>query len=460
MRKQCVLFLLVIVSCIELRAQVKRLDFGGPIFPVGNTQGSVDLNKMATTFFVSVNPMDPERKNKLNGVADRYRNKTRSSFGDVSKAMLTGGVGAIVSVLGNEVANLLKIRSKQKKAWQEMRNKECLFIDSLESVIGQSDFYGDLSSHGPLDPSNMNFDGITLRAQRDGQDVLKMVCHIDTARLNHMFMHSKFYLVVDTILFNPYRSFLPNFQALHVDRHTMRDMDQVVRDYWQTISQFDFNEYGSPVVNISMDICSSWINEMVQVNKDVKLGGFSVNIPIDEKELRDSIYVYYRSEALENGLNVIDMEGDCFVVPRSYMPVDATNPSWGTGEYKMKVTISEKCRYNTQGGRAKNWHRDYKQLVRMQNHGKAKNEYWEHVISAVCDNKVAILKATYTPFVTHVSSKLGIGASAAGGMGGGAQAAAMQAAMKSAMGAMSPGKAMSGASPALQNEPVQPENIP
>ncbi len=83
-----------------------------------------------------------------------------------------------------------------------------------------------------------------------------------------------------------------------------------------------------------MDFSSSWINEAIQVYQDVKLGSFSVNIPINEMDLgKDSVYVYSRQEALMKHKQLIDITGDSFVIPRSYMPVDANNPSWGTGEY-------------------------------------------------------------------------------------------------------------------------------
>ena len=84
----------------------------------------------------------------------------------------------------------------------------------------------------------------------------------------------------------------------------------------------------------------------------------------------------------------------------------------------MKVVLSEKCRYNPKEGRSKNWHRDYKQLVRMQNKGKAKNEYLSDVVTTFRDNKNTILKATYTPALNSLSTIIGIGSSAGGGKSG------------------------------------------
>ena len=396
-----------------------------------NIVGDLDMNRVETAFLLNVNSMSTQKKEKLNRVALNYRSRSRGILSDIGTSVLTGGIAAVVNVIGTEIINLTQIRSKQKKAWEEMRQKECTFADSLQSVKGQTDFYGRQSIYGPLDPSDMNFDGITLRANRKGKEVLKMVCHIDTTRFDHLFLHSKFYLLVDTIVFHPYRSFLPNLSANRIEQPRRDKASQDEIDYWNTISQFSFDEHGSPTLNIKMDIYSSWINELVQVYQDVKLGTFSVNIPITESEVKDSVYIYSREKPIAEKRPIINMEGDCFVIPRSYMPVSANNPSWGTGEYKMKVVLSEKCRYNPKEGRSKNWHRDYKQLVRMQNNGKAKNEYLSDIVTTFRDNRTTILKATYTPILDAIPSMLGIrssgngagGGASAGGMSGGAGAA-------------------------------------
>lgn len=370
----------------------------------------LNMKDMQTSFMVSVNAMPKDKREKLDRIANKFRAGTQrgvlSGFGN---AALAGGVGAVVNVIGNEIVNLLQVRSKQKKAWQAMRQRECLFTDSLQSVKGQSDFYARPSSYGFLDPSNMNFDGITFKAEREGKEVLMMVCHIDTARLEHMFLHSKFYLVVDSIVFRPYLSYLPNLSANRI-MEPGKDASRDEIDYWNNISHFSFNEQQNPTVNIRMDLSSSWINEIAQVHQNIHLGTFSVNIPISINDLNsDSTYQYSRRAAIASGKQTIDMSGDCFVVPRSFMPVDANNPSWGTGEYKMKVVLTESCRYDPSKGRASNWHRDYKQLVRMQNNGKARNEYLQDVVTTFRDNATTILKATYTPVLNQLPKLAGKG---------------------------------------------------
>lgn len=380
--------------------------------PDGGLPQEMGKRTLENSFVLNINPMDAKKKEMLNRVAANYRSHNRSVLTDLGKAMLAGGVASVVNVIGTEIISLTQVRSKQHKAWMAMRQKECTFVDSLQSVKGQSDFYGRQSNYGPLDPSDMNFDGITLCARREGEEVLRMVCHIDTTRFDHLFLHSKFYLVVDSIVFHPYRSFLPNLKANRI-LGPQKGASQDEVDYWNTISRFSFDEQGKPTVNIKMDITSSWINELVQVYQDVKLGSFSVNIPVEEAMLRDSVYRYVRQEALANHRSTIDVEGDCFVVPRSYMPVSANSPSWGTGEYKMKVVISETCRYNPDASRSKHWHRDYKQLVKMQRAGKSQNDYWNDVLTTFRDNRNTILKATYTPVLSQFPSMIGLGASSA-----------------------------------------------
>lgn len=419
MKKLIALLLVSQFSILACLAQPPQQKMGKPD---GGLMNGLDMSRMETSFVLNINSMDEPTKEKLNRVASNYRSHNRSILTDMGNAMLAGGVASVVNVVATEIINLTQIRSKQKKAWMEMRQKECTFVDSLQSVKGQSDFYSRQSNYGPLDPSDMNFDGITLCANREGKEVLRMVCHIDTTRFDHLFLHSKFYLVVDSIVFNPYRSFLPNLKANRISKPRPGEASQDEIDYWNTISHFSFAEQGNPTVNIKMDIFSSWINEMVQVYQNVRLGSFSVNIPISENELNDSVYVYSRQKAITEHRPTIDMEGDCFVVPRSYMPVSANSPSWGTGEYKMKVVLSENCRYNPTEGRSKNWHSDYKQLVRMQNNRKAKNEYWADIVTTFRDNKNTILKATYTPALNQGVSLLGIGSSSgamSGGMKGG-----------------------------------------
>lgn len=446
--------MLISIASISAFSQPKQ---GGDAHPMPQTgeislPASLDGMMQENKFIVDINPMTTEKRRHLDRMASRYRENSRSVLTTLGKSMMIGGVTSAINVLTTELVNLTKVRKNQKQKWMEMRNKECVFIDSLCSVKGQRDFYRLPSSYGPLDPSDMNFDGITFRASRGGKDVLRMVCHLDTTRLAHLFLHSKFYLVLDTLEFHPYQSFLPNLSANRVTGPNAKASDDE-KAYWNTISHFDFAEQKDPKLKIRLDFSSSWINEAVQVHRDVFLGSFDIEIPVKEDHLTGSVYFYSRQQALAEGKPTIDVKGDCFVVPRSYMPVSAQNPSWGTGEYKLKVVMSETCRYNPDGKRAKNWHDDYKQLVRMQNNGKASNEYWTSIKSAVIDNSTTILKSTYTPLVSYGMNALGLQTATAGaaGMAGGAMPGAaggkMPSGGASGQGGMAPQQGVPGGMP-------------
>ena len=447
--------MLISIASISAFSQPKQ---GGDAHPMPQTgeislPASLDGMMQENKFIVDINPMTTEKRRHLDRMASRYRENSRSVLTTLGKSMMIGGVTSAINVLTTELVNLTKVRKNQKQKWMEMRNKECVFIDSLCSVNGQRDFYRLPSSYGPLDPSDMNFDGITFRASRGGKDVLRMVCHLDTTRLSHLFLHSKFYLVLDTLEFHPYQSFLPNLSANRVMGPDANASDDE-KAYWNTISHFDFAEQKDPKLKIRLDFSSSWINEAVQIHRDVFLGSFDIEIPVKENNMTGSVYFYSRQQALAEGKPTIDVSGDCFVVPRSYMPVSAQNPSWGTGEYKLKVVMSETCRYNPDGKRAKNWHDDYKQLVRMQNNGKASNEYWTSIKSAVIDNSTTILKSPYTPLFSYGMNALGLQTTTAGAAGkaGGARPGAaaggnMPAGGASGQGGMAPQQGVPGGMP-------------
>ena len=76
--------------------------------------------------------------------------------------------------------------------------------------------------------------------------------------------------------------------------------------------------------------------------------------------------------------------------------------------------------------------------------GKARNEYWNDVVTTFRDNSSTILKATYTPVLNMLPGIMGIGASQAGsagmtgGMSGGTGAKGGTAQGKMSQGNMKP----------------------
>lgn len=358
MNKYIFLFFSTLCLCIMAQAQ-----------PEDGLPGALMMEEV-DIWQISVNTMDSGCRDRITSVVNRMQasGATRSVTADILKAMGYGGITAAVDIVATEVINLAKYRKQQKQKWMQMIQQENNYTDSLMYVSGVKDFYSETSGYGALDPSNINFDGISLRGMRNGDEVVFISCHIDTTRLDHLFQHSKFHLVVDTIAFNPFKCHLPNLAANGI--RMMKD-DKNGRD-----NSFKFSEREHLTIGMELSVYSSWINEAVMVQKDVLLGTFKMNVRIPDNV---QSYHYSRAEALRENKELVEMEGDCFVVPRSFMPISATERMWGTGEYNLKVKFRESCQFSqdaTTNEKLKHWEKDYKQLRAMQKNGSQANEYF------------------------------------------------------------------------------------
>ena len=102
---------------------------------------------------------------------------------------------------------------------------------------------------------------------------------------------------------------------------------------------------------------------------DHPLGNFSIDLSIKEEQLdADTVFRYYAMQGERPGCEIV---GDCFIVPRSYIGVrDAEgnfHDAWGTGQYKLSMTIKETCDINPAFERDKNlWNADWKRRRRAQ----------------------------------------------------------------------------------------------
>lgn len=344
-------------------------------------QRSPHENNEYETWEVSVNQMDVRSREKVSKIVEDLQAKggaTRGVMTDILGSMLTGGVTATVDVVATEIINLAKYKKNQKRKWMEMIEKECNYTDSISSIKGLKDFYNEVSTLGALDPSNINFDGISIRGTRNNREVLYMSCHIDTTRLDHMFQHSKFNLILDTLVFHPYECHLPNLQA--------NGIRMIMGERTERDNSFSFDERQNLCIGLEMILSSSWINEAVMVMNDVELGSFKLNVNIDAAT---SEYIYSRKQieknralGLQRDTSYVQIEGDCFVVPRSYMPISGGKRMWGTGEYRIKVKMRESCQFvndKDRNKKMKQWYKDYRQLRKMQNKGSLTGEYFKTV---------------------------------------------------------------------------------
>lgn len=366
-----------------LTAQPKGVNPGGK-------KGSMPVD----TWEVNVKQMPQDvRANITETMANlKGTEEDRGIIADIGSAVGMGLVSGLVDAVVTETFNLAQYRKKQKQEWMRMIQNENNYTDSITSIKGLKDFYTSNSHMGALDPSNINFDGIEIRGIRNGQEVIYMSCSIDRNNLEHMFRHSKFNLVLDSLSFNPYVCHLPNVTANGI--RTMNDIkkgkaevrgDTIIRP-GKGGNGFSFDERNNLRVAIDFSLYSSWINQAIQVHKDVELGKFSMSVNIPNSIL--GTYTYSRNEILKEAKdlpqdaqqdflanNLIDIEGDCFVVPRSFMPLDNGKPMWGTGEYNIKVKIRESCQFADNSEKAKHWKEDYKRLRQMQNRSGEVQEY-------------------------------------------------------------------------------------
>lgn len=382
-----------------------------------------------------------ETMSRLNGTED-----DRGIIAEVGKAVGFGLISSLVDVVVTETFNLAQYRKKQKREWMKMIQNENNYTDSITSIKGLKDFYTQPSTRGALDPSDINFDGIEIRGMRNGKEAIYMSCSIDRDKLDHMFRHSKFNLVIDTLAFYPYQCHLPNVTANGI--RTMNELkkgkakvkgDTILRP-GKGGNGFSFDERNNLRVAIDFALSSSWINQAIQVHQNVELGDFKFMINIPDNVL---VYTYSRRGVMDKAKDMpeqereaflnrelLKVEGDCFVVPRSYMPLGDGTPRWGTGEYNIKVKVRESCQFADNSEKAKHWHEDYKRLRQMQNRSSEVQEYFQTLWN---QNGMKLLKSSYsTALGTAVKQLQGTAGAAAKA---GAKAAAGAAGASGAPGA-------------------------
>lgn len=377
---------------------------------------------------VSVREMDPVMRDRISSTMREFNGSAddRGVIAEIGQAVGFGLVASAVDVIVSETFNLVQMRKRQKREWMEMIQRENNYTDSITSIRGLKDFYARNSELGALDPSDINFNGIEIRGIRNGHEVIYMACSIDRSRLDNLFRHSKFNLVLDTLAFYPYSCHLPNVAAngIRVMKEIKKGKAEVKGD---TIVRpggngFSFDDRENLRVGIDFDISSSWINEAVQVHRDVELGKFrlSVNIPDNV-----TAYKYSRSAEIARAeklpeaerqaflaRNLVNVEGECFVVPRSFMPLDNGKRMWGTGEYNIKVKVREQCSFDPDSEKAKRWREDYSRMRKMQNRSNEVREYFETLWNQQGMN---IVKTSYRTAISTGLKHYGLMAPSSGG---------------------------------------------
>jgi hypothetical protein len=361
------------------------------LFAVGQPsppQGSLGKGQKAIgerKYSLIVHESNADSINKFNDKLIKYRGN-RGFVSDVASLYRSTFAGQIITattgLLETGITAIVNARKDKRPDWETAIRGESQFVRVLPMQTDILDFYKAPSQVGPLDPTDMFFHGFGCRQVieykvNDSTTVEKEVFYVsckvrtDEEGLARMLNHSKFEVYVDSLRFNPYLCDLPN--------------DSLGMDTDKRIG-FSFEKRQDLKFNLHATITSSWINQAMQVYNDVTLGEFDIVANIDPKKLdADNYFVYSSAQDKEPG-NLVSVTGDCFLVPRSYVgtsDMKNTVDSWGTGQYKVDMKVSESCQINPRyykdksGGWDKDkWSPEWK-LIKQRKPG---NSFWQQTL--------------------------------------------------------------------------------
>lgn len=308
------------------------------------------------------------------------------------KGIASGYVTSFIDLGVNAIGALLTRNSRLKEEWEETVKQENVYQTQISTVSEVNDFYKQTSFDGAMDPKGMRFDGIGCLRKENKDTVFYISCHIDRSKINRIINHSKFELVLDTLIISPTHSNLPN-SSLDIP--------------------FSFEERKNFTLSMNIKLLSSWMNEIVQLQKNQELGEFSINIPVDQSVLDNKGYLRYVRNA--NDAPAYKVLGESFIVPRSYMGYRDENDnyknSWGTGEYKLDITLKETCDVTEQY--RKKWKEDRKRRKEMQPKEKFFASSWQTISNQRWDELtkswvITTLKAPASIITKDVIDKLGL----------------------------------------------------
>lgn len=323
------------------------------------------------------------------GLASMRGNLSNRGFLDnltgLYKKSAAGQAVSVTSSLLNFGLNAIIAATKSKKPeWEKAVRGECTFVRRLPMQMEILDFYRHPSTNGPLDPTDMNFNGFGCRqvieyTDPDGnvreEEVFYVTCKVKSGPEGkaRMLNHSKFEMEVDTLRFNYALCDLPN------DSLGMATDNRI---------GFSFDSRKDLKFVVNATITSSWINQALMVFNDQPLGSFDIVASIDPKYIDgDGVFRYYADRDRNSGKDV-RVSGDCFLVPRSYVgSSDMRNiqDSWGTGQYKVEMKVSEVCKINekyymTADGRDNKKWKDEWRLIKKR---KKQPSVWKQLLGVV-----------------------------------------------------------------------------
>lgn len=324
--KYSILSLLLLIPVL-LPAQDRRVSARRTYTVAVQERSSEEQNRFSSQLQKEMN------RSGSRGIAADLFNSYRKSAGD----LLSDAAGRAVNVAVNYAVD--NVRSKRGK-WEKAVSNECRFTKDLKMLSEIHHFYKEVSNIGPMDPTGMIFDGFScsqdINAGPESLNVFKVVCKVrtDSLGIQSMASDSRFLLYVDEAEFNPYLCDIPNDSLDNVDLRI----------------PFDFRKRRDLKLKIRATISSTWMNQILQITRDQVLGTFDIEIGIDPEYVQtDSTgaSVFRYKYAPGNPANrLVKVNGDCFLVPRSYVASKTDGDIWGMGQYKVDLVVSESCSIN------------------------------------------------------------------------------------------------------------------
>ena len=318
-------------------------------------QGSAQQVEFKTFIYTS-NDLGEEiaRHSELVNRKDRgYLGDLFNASKESLKGIASGYVTSFIDLGVNAIGSLLTRNARLKEEWEETVKAENIYKTKISTETEINDFYKEASFEGAMDPKGMRFDGIGCLRLEDNDTVFYLSCHIDRSKIDRIVKHSKFELVLDTLIVSPTHSNLPN---------TYLDLP------------YSFAERDNFTLSMNIKLISSWMNEIVQLQKNQELGAFVLNVPVDPEELDEKGFLRYVRNRDEEP--VYKIVGESFIVPRSYMGYrdkdDNYKNIWGTGEYKLEIELKETCDVTEQY--RENWKKDRKRRKKLME----KESIWEN----------------------------------------------------------------------------------
>lgn len=287
-------------------------------------------------------------------VPDDIFSRTTDAFKGIFVGYTTSWITAGVNAIGALATHNRIIHER----WRQIVAKEDSFTVDLSTAEKVNDFYKTTSFNGAMDPANMKFDGIGCLRKEGNDTVFYISCHVDTTKLFRLYNHSKFQLSLDTLIINPKYCDLPNRIPG---------------------GEFSFDERSGLTYVLDINITSSWITAITQIQRDCKLGEFKIQVPVTNM----GVLKYIRKGGEQSPYMVT---GESFIVPRSYMGYNdgkSYHDIWGTGEYKISVMLSERC--GTTAEFEKNWKADWKSRKQHQQDESMLAQGWKMLKSQKWD---------------------------------------------------------------------------